>query len=76
MMLHANGLHIFFNLFFQSRVGFSVEQDLGPKRFMMLYMFCGFFGNLISVLVDPYKLAVGASTSAFGLLGEENSITI
>lgn len=35
----------------------------------MIYLFCGFFGNLASLVVDPYKLAVGASTSAFGLLG-------
>ncbi|CAD7956006.1 unnamed protein product [Amoebophrya sp. A120] len=69
MMLHANGLHIFFNLFFQSRVGFGIEQQLGTKKFMILYLFCGYFGNLVSILVDPYKLAVGASTSAFGLLG-------
>mmetsp|Transcript_27822 Transcript_27822/g.70291 ORF Transcript_27822/g.70291 Transcript_27822/m.70291 type:complete len:439 (+) Transcript_27822:82-1398(+) len=69
MMLHANGLHIFFNLFFQSRVGFGIEEQLGTRKFMILYLFCGFFGNLVSILVDPYKLAVGASTSAFGLLG-------
>ncbi|CAD7964039.1 unnamed protein product [Amoebophrya sp. A25] len=69
MMLHANGLHIFFNLFFQSRVGFGIEEQLGTRKFMILYLFCGYFGNLVSILVDPYKLAVGASTSAFGLLG-------
>merc|ERR1712060_432080 len=36
---------------------------------MGLYLFCGFLGNLLSVVVNPYKLAVGASTSGFGLLG-------
>merc|ERR1711957_438106 len=29
----------------------------------------GFLGNLLSVMSDPMKLAVGASTSGFGLLG-------
>eukprot|EP00930_Biecheleria_cincta_P069991 TRINITY_DN5765_c0_g1_i1.p1 TRINITY_DN5765_c0_g1~~TRINITY_DN5765_c0_g1_i1.p1 ORF type:complete len:391 (-),score=74.11 TRINITY_DN5765_c0_g1_i1:21-1193(-) len=69
MMLHANGLHIFFNLFFQMRIGFGMEKQFGRRKFCLLYMFCGFLGNLISVSVDPMKLAVGASTSGFGLLG-------
>jgi len=47
-------LHIFFNLFFQSRVGFGVEEQLGTRKFMLLYLFCGYFGNLVSVLWDPY----------------------
>ncbi|CAK9112588.1 unnamed protein product [Durusdinium trenchii] len=69
MMLHANALHIFFNLFFQMRIGFGMEKQFGRRKFCLLYMFCGFLGNLISVAVDPMKLAVGASTSGFGLLG-------
>eukprot|EP00929_Paragymnodinium_shiwhaense_P084623 TRINITY_DN45265_c0_g1_i1.p1 TRINITY_DN45265_c0_g1~~TRINITY_DN45265_c0_g1_i1.p1 ORF type:complete len:385 (-),score=83.47 TRINITY_DN45265_c0_g1_i1:73-1227(-) len=69
IMLHANVLHIFFNLFFQMRIGFGMEKQFGRKKFCMLYLFCGFFGNLLSVVRDPMKLAVGASTSGFGLLG-------
>jgi len=69
MMLHANTLHIFFNLFFQLRIGFSMEKQFGRRKFCLLYLFCGFLGNLLSVVVDPMKLAVGASTSGFGLLG-------
>jgi len=69
IMLHANALHIFFNLFFQLRIGFGMEKQFGKKKFCMLYLFCGFLGNLLSVVMDPMKLAVGASTSGFGLLG-------
>mmetsp|Transcript_113028 Transcript_113028/g.319797 ORF Transcript_113028/g.319797 Transcript_113028/m.319797 type:complete len:379 (+) Transcript_113028:66-1202(+) len=69
IMLHANALHIFFNLFFQMRIGFGMEKQFGRKKFCMLYLFCGFLGNLLSVVMDPMKLAVGASTSGFGLLG-------
>lgn len=69
VMLHANTLHIFFNLFFQLRIGFGMEKQFGHRKFCLLYIFCGFLGNLLSVLVDPMKLAVGASTSGFGLLG-------
>lgn len=69
MTLHANALHIFFNLFFQLRIGFGMEKQFGRRKFCLLYMFCGFVGNLLSVAADPMKLAVGASTSGFGLLG-------
>lgn len=69
MTLHANALHIFFNLFFQLRIGFGMEKQFGRRKFCLLYLFCGFLGNLLSVMADPMKLAVGASTSGFGLLG-------
>jgi len=69
IMLHANALHIFFNMFFQMRIGFQMEKQFGPRKFCLLYIFCGFLGNLLSVAFDPMKLAVGASTSGFGLLG-------
>lgn len=69
MTLHANALHIFFNLVFQLRMGFVLEKQYGSRKFCLIYMFCGFVGNLLSVASDPMKLAVGASTSGFGLLG-------
>jgi len=69
IMLHANALHIFFNMFFQLRIGFQMEKQFGRKKFCMLYLFGGLLGNLLSVAFDPMKLAVGASTSGFGLLG-------
>mmetsp|Transcript_42202 Transcript_42202/g.112006 ORF Transcript_42202/g.112006 Transcript_42202/m.112006 type:complete len:186 (+) Transcript_42202:3-560(+) len=68
-MLHANPLHIFFNIFFQLRIGCNMEKQFGRRKFCLLYLFCGFMGNLLSVVADPMKLAVGASTSGFGLLG-------
>lgn len=69
MLLHANALHIFFNMFFQLRIGFGMEKQFGKRKFCLLYLFCGFLGNLLSVVANPFKLAVGASTSGFGLLG-------
>jgi membrane associated rhomboid family serine protease len=69
MFLHANTMHLFFNLFFQLRIGFGMEKQFGTKKFVLLYFVCGFLGNLMSILVDPFKLAVGASTAGFGLIG-------
>ena len=69
MTLHANMMHLFFNIFFQLRIGFNMEKQFGKKRFLLIYCVCGIIGNLISVSIDPYKLAVGASTAGFGLIG-------
>jgi len=69
VMLHANLTHLLFNVFFQLRMGFGMERQFGREKMMLLYTACGVFGNLMSVLVDPFKLAVGASTAGFGLIG-------
>jgi membrane associated rhomboid family serine protease len=69
MTLHANMMHLFFNIFFQLRIGFGMEKQFGTKRFVLLYLLCGVIGNMISVAIDPFKLAVGASTAGFGLIG-------
>lgn len=68
-MLHANMMHLFFNIFFQLRIGFGMEKQFGKSKFILLYIMCGILGNLISISIDPFKLAVGASTSGFGLIG-------
>ena len=69
MTLHANMMHLFFNIFFQLRIGFGMEKQFGANKFIKLYGICGVLGNLISVAADPFKLAVGASTAGFGLIG-------
>lgn len=69
VMLHANLSHLLFNVFFQLRMGFGMEKQFGREKLMLIYFACGVFGNLMSVIVDPYKLAVGASTAGFGLIG-------
>jgi len=67
--LHANLTHLLFNVFFQLRMGFGMEKQFGRDKMMLIYFGCGIIGNLMSVIIDPYKLAVGASTAGFGLIG-------
>lgn len=69
VMLHANLTHLLFNVFFQLRMGFGMEKQFGREKMMMIYFACGLFGNLVSISLDPFKLAVGASTAGFGLIG-------
>jgi membrane associated rhomboid family serine protease len=66
--LHANFLHIAFNMYFIWMIGSSLEPALGRARFVGLYLaalLCGSFGAL---LLSPDVPTVGASGAAFGML--------
>ena len=67
--LHANLLHIGFNMFLLWLLGSELEPFLGRVRFVLLYgtsLLAGSFGVL---LVDPTAATVGASGAVFGLMG-------
>jgi len=77
--LHApfgNGgfFHILFNAWSIYLFGSAVEERLGPKRFLTLYLASGVLGGLaqcLATLVFPISATspvVGASAGAFGLL--------
>lgn len=46
-----------------------MEKQFGKSKMQLVYLVCGLIGNLISVMLDPFKLSVGASTAGFGLIG-------
>ncbi len=82
--LHANILHLVLNSLGVFTFGFAVEQFLGRKRFLGLYLVSGVVGGLVHVLgslvwpshfgvdVDAfgkfYIPMVGASAGLFGLI--------
>ena len=69
MFLHLGFLHIFSNMTSQMILGFMLESLLGPLRVASIYIVAGIGGNIFSALCYPSKsLAVGASTSIFGLI--------
>lgn len=76
IFLHATAQHLFLNTFFQCRFGFAVERVLGPRNFLCLYLMSGAIGNLFSAAWDPWKLAIGCSTSALGLLGASAALQV
>jgi membrane associated rhomboid family serine protease len=68
--LHANLLHIGFNMFLLFILGRLLEPALGAPRFVTIYcasLLAGSFGALL--LTDPIGLTYGASGAVFGLLG-------
>lgn len=67
--LHANLIHVGFNMWILYQLGQLLEPALGRLRFGLVYfvaMLCGSFGVL---LLSPNDITVGASGAVFGLMG-------
>ena len=60
MFMHADISHLFFNMISLFFLGPTVEQSLGGKRFLILYMLAGIVGTFAHVAIDfveYYRLA-------------------
>ncbi|MDE3024689.1 MAG: rhomboid family intramembrane serine protease, partial [Acidobacteriota bacterium] len=67
--LHANIIHIAFNMFALWAIGTPVEHYLGRSRFIGLYLVSGLAGSAGALLQAPDIVTVGASGAIFGILG-------
>jgi len=67
--LHANIIHIAFNMYFLWFVGSAVESALGRGRFLAIYLVSGLAGSAGALVVNPTTVTVGASGAIFGILG-------
>ncbi|HZO36987.1 MAG TPA: rhomboid family intramembrane serine protease [Solirubrobacteraceae bacterium] len=67
--LHANLLHIFFNMYLLYMLGPQLEAALGNVRFAALYIAALLAGSAGALIVTPDIPTVGASGAVFGLMG-------
>src|SRR5438105_5446760 len=67
--LHANLIHIAFNMYFLWFVGTAVESALGRGRFLAVYVISGLAGSAGALVFNPTSPTVGASGALFGILG-------
>jgi membrane associated rhomboid family serine protease len=67
--LHANVIHIAFNMFALWVIGGPVETYLGRARYLGLYIVAGLAGSAGALWQSPYGVTVGASGAIFGILG-------
>jgi membrane associated rhomboid family serine protease len=67
--LHANLIHIGFNMFALWVIGGPVEHFLGRARYLGLYFAAGLAGSAGALLQAPFAPTVGASGAIFGILG-------
>jgi membrane associated rhomboid family serine protease len=67
--LHANLIHIAFNMYVLYVLGQLLEPVLGRIKFALLYLVSLLAGSLGALIVSPHTLTVGASGAVFGLMG-------
>jgi membrane associated rhomboid family serine protease len=67
--LHANLIHIAFNMFALWVIGRPVENYLGRYRYLGLYLVAGLAGSAGALIATPNVPTVGASGAIFGILG-------
>jgi membrane associated rhomboid family serine protease len=67
--LHANLIHIGFNMYFLWFVGSAVESAIGRGRFLTIYLVSGLAGSAGALVFTPTSPTVGASGALFGVLG-------
>jgi membrane associated rhomboid family serine protease len=67
--LHGGLLHIAFNMIGLYWLGTIIEQALGTRRFLLVYVVSGLAGSAGALWMDPLTPTVGASGAIFGLIG-------
>jgi rhomboid protease GluP len=69
MFVHANIVHLAGNMFFLLIFGLRAEELFSTKEYLMTYILSGLAGNLLTLLLGPNMISVGASGAIFGLFG-------
>lgn len=71
MFLHGGWFHIVGNMWFLWLFGDNVEDSMGPVRFVVFYLLCGFTAVAAQVAVNPASPVpmVGASGAIGGVMG-------
>lgn len=69
--LHADIFHLLGNMIFLYVFGRRLEDACGPWRFLVFYLICGLFADLLSTMVmyDQAIPSIGASGAISGVLG-------
>ncbi|MDR0791124.1 MAG: rhomboid family intramembrane serine protease, partial [Methanomassiliicoccaceae archaeon] len=73
MFLHADFMHLIFNMFFLILIGFPLESRMGRWRFIAVYLIGGVIGNIVFAVTEwdanIFLLLVGSSGAISALLG-------
>lgn len=70
IFLHGGIIHLLCNMYSLYIIGPQLESFFGKIKFIIIYIFSGIVGNLLSMtLLQSNVVSVGASGALFGLLG-------
>ena len=69
MFINYGAVHLLLNMSLVATLGRYLERQLGPARFVALYLLAGFGGNVAAyVFQPPFQSSAGASTATYGLI--------
>lgn len=69
IFLHANIIHLAFNCYALYVIGTQLESYLGKIKYLIVYLFSGLCGSLLSMIFLKDSASIGASGAIFGLMG-------
>jgi len=69
MFVHANLAHLANNMIFLLIFGLRAEELFTEKEYLAIYFVSGLFGNILTLLLGPDVVSVGASGAIFGVFG-------
>lgn len=74
MFLHGGITHILFNMYSLYILGTQIEVIFGKVKYLIIYFISGIAANILSCIIAPNTLSIGASGAIFGLLGALASV--
>jgi membrane associated rhomboid family serine protease len=71
MFIHGGFAHIFGNMFVFFFVGTALEERVGLKKFMIIYLIAGICGSITQAVLNmnSFITMIGASGAIFGVMG-------
>jgi membrane associated rhomboid family serine protease len=69
MFVHGGLFHLAMNTYGLLFAGLFLESMLGTGKFAFAYLFTGIAASIVSILVHPNTVTLGASGAIFGLYG-------
>ena len=67
MFIHFNLFHLIANMYTLFILGKSLEKEIGPLMFTIVYFTSGIVGSLFSIYWNLYVFSAGASGALFGI---------
>ena len=74
--LHANWLHLFFNMLALWIFGPLVEAHMGFKRYAAFYLMCGIAGALMYLALNLAAILIGPAANIPGLLSNDPRVSL
>ena len=69
ILLHGSIFHLFFNCYALYVIGSQIESFMGKFKYLLVYLFSGLTGSLLSITFSGNVASIGASGAIFGLMG-------